>query len=127
MLTGQCDEDIFSTVHNILRSLNPSQVAIDLGCGGGSFNYASYRCKIIGIDVTLSAQALYRDGTRVGYVRANALEIPLCRGSVDAVICNHTFEHFVDYRRALAEISRVLNASGMMWIAVPNGSRFDDA
>jgi SAM-dependent methyltransferase len=112
---------------NILRALSASQIAVDLGCGGGSFHYASYPCRIIGIDVALNAQRLYRDGERVQYVRSNATDIPLASRSVDAVICNHTFEHFVDYRRTLSEINRVLKITGMLWISIPNGYSFDDA
>jgi Methyltransferase domain len=112
---------------NILRALSASQIAVDLGCGGGSFHYASYPCQIIGIDVALNAQRLYRDGERVQYVRSNATDIPLASRSVDAVICNHTFEHFVDYRRTLSEINRVLKTTGMLWISIPNGYSFDDA
>ncbi len=112
---------------NILRTLGASQTAVDLGCGGGSFDYAAYRCRIIGVDIALNAQALYRDGNRVQYVRSVANGLPLESGSVDAVICNHTFEHFPDYKRTLAEINRVLNANGLLWISIPNGYSFDDA
>ena len=112
---------------NILRSLSASQIVVDLGCGGGSFHYRAYPCRIIGIDVTLNAQRLYRDGERVQYVRSSATDIPLASRSVDAVICNHTFEHFLDYRRTLTEINRVLNLTGMLWISIPNGYSFDDA
>jgi predicted SAM-dependent methyltransferase len=43
------------------------------------------------------------------------------------VICHHTLEHFDGYRETLAEISRILDPKGWLWIAVPNGYGFDDA
>lgn len=111
---------------NILRSLTSSQIVVDLGCGTGSFSYRSYDCKIIGIDIALHPASLIRDGMRIQYLRSNAAEIPLSDNSVDAVICNHTLEHF-PYRRVLAEINRILNSNGLLWVAVPNGYSFDDA
>ena len=111
---------------NILRSLSSSQIVVDLGCGTGSFSYRSYDCKVIGIDISLTPASLIRDGVRIQYLQSNAAEIPLSDNSVDAVICNHTLEHF-PYRRVLAEINRILNPNGLLWIAVPNGYSFDDA
>jgi ubiquinone/menaquinone biosynthesis C-methylase UbiE len=112
---------------NILRTLSPAQVAVDLGCGGGSFNYGNYPCRIVGIDISLNRNSLFRDGNRVCYVQSEAMELPLANNSVDAFVCNHTFEHFPEYRRALAEIDRVLKPTGMLWIAIPDGSSLDDA
>jgi SAM-dependent methyltransferase len=113
-------------MHNILWKLNSAQIVVDLGCGGGSFNYSTYPCKIVGIDVGFGGHQLYADESRVLYLQSNAGELPLMTGSVDAFICNHTFEHFANYKQALREINRVLNPSGMLWIAVPDGYSFDD-
>ena len=112
---------------HFLAQLGPEQTAIDLGCGHGSFRYESYKCRIIGIDVTLDSSHLYREHTRVGYVRADSGQMPLPPKSVDAVLSHHTMEHFANYRRVLMEIDRVLKDKGILWIAVPNGFSLDDA
>jgi len=114
-------------VDNFLAELGSERIAVDLGCGRGSFHYESYRCRIIGIDVTLSAPHLYRDGSRINYICADSGGIPLAAKSVDAVLSHHTMEHFPDYRRTLQEIDRVLKDEGLLWIAVPNGYSLDDA
>jgi SAM-dependent methyltransferase len=114
-------------MHNILKTLNQSQTALDLGCGNGSFDYTSCRCKIIGIDIILNPPELRRDGNRLQYIRSIAHEIPLAGNCIDAVICHHSMEHFSDFTRTLDEISRILKPQGMLWIAVPNGYSFDDA
>lgn len=111
---------------NILATLGESQTAVDLGCGGGSFHYASYQCHIIGIDAALNPATLYREGNRIQYVMSRAADIPLASASVDAVICNHTFEHFPNYKGVLAEINRILKPTAMLWIAIPNGFCYDD-
>jgi methyltransferase family protein len=114
-------------MYNILKTLDESQTALDLGCGNGSFDYSSCRCKMIGIDIVLNPTELHRDGDRLQYIRSSANQIPLTGGSIDAVICHHSMEHFAGYARTLDEIHRVLKPNGMLWIAVPNGYSFDDA
>ena len=44
----------------------------------------------------------------------------------DAVISNHSLEHFDDLAGALAEIGRVLKPTGALYIAVPDASTFCD-
>jgi len=113
-------------MYHFLPTLDASQVAVDLGCGSGSFHYAAYQCRVIGIDVHMRDN-LYRDGSRVDYIRADSSEIPLASRSVDVVLSHHTMEHFPDYRKTLQEINRVLKDPGLLWIAVPNGYGFDDS
>jgi len=114
-------------MHNILRVLKPSQTVLDLGCGNGSFDYASYECQIIGIDVMLNGAGLRRDGKRLQYLQANAHELPLADKSIDAVVCHHSMEHFSNYKQTLGEVRRILKNEGLLWIAVPDGYSFDDA
>ena len=113
-------------MEELLKTLDSSGTALDLGCGPGSFDYSRYPFRIVGIDVHLNAATLFRDDTRVQYVRSTAAEIPLQDGSVDLVFCHHTLEHFPDYKRTLSEIGRVLRPEGLLWIAVPDGYSFDD-
>jgi ubiquinone/menaquinone biosynthesis C-methylase UbiE len=113
-------------VHTTLSILGESQIAVDLGCGEGSFNYYSYPCKIIGIDVNLSGKVLRQDQDRLQYIEADASLIPLKNGSIDAVICNNTLEHFVDYRKALSEIQQILNRAGLLWVAIADGHGLSD-
>src|SRR5262245_41913343 len=115
-------------MYNILKTLSESQTALDLGCGNGSFDYNSCRCKMIGIDIIfLNPAELCRDGDRMQYIRSSADQTPLADGSIDAVICHHSMEHFSSYSRTLDEIHRVLKPTGMLWLADPDGYSFDDA
>src|SRR5205823_6308092 len=114
-------------MHNILSILGESQIVVDLGCGEGSFNYASYGCKIIGVDINLRNKVLRKERNGIQYVESDATHIPLRTGSIDAVICNNAFEHFISYEETLAEINRILNRTGLIWISIPNGHGFSDA
>ncbi len=113
-------------MEELLAALNPSDTALDLGCGPGSFDYSRCLFRVVGIDLHLDAKTLFRDNGRVQYVQSTAGEIPLRDGSVDLVFCHHTLEHFPDYKRTLSEIGRVLRPEGLLWIAVPDGYSFDD-
>jgi len=114
-------------LENILQSLDESQTVVDLGCGLGSFHYEAYRCRILAIDLSFRSEKLNRENSRLQYLQADSAEIPLASNAVDAVICNHTLEHFPQYRNTLREIGRILNSKGMLWISVPNGYGFDDS
>jgi SAM-dependent methyltransferase len=82
---------------------------------------------IVGMDVAFPSSHFYREGSRINYVCGDSGAIPLAGGSVNAVICHHTMEHFADYKRTLQEIDRILNDKGFLWIAVPDGYGFDDS
>jgi ubiquinone/menaquinone biosynthesis C-methylase UbiE len=114
------------SMDNILWALDSSQTALDLGCGSGSFKYDQYPCKVIGMDLELRSARFKEDKNRIWYVRGSGDCIPLADSSVDAVICNHTFEHFLNHRYILREIDRILKSEGLLWIAIPNGRSFDD-
>ena len=113
-------------MEELLEALAPSDTALDLGCGPGSFDYSRYLFRVVGIDIHLDAANLFRDDLRLQYIQSRAEEIPLQDGSVDLVFCHHTLEHFPDYKRTLSEIGRVLSPKGLLWIAVPDGYSFDD-
>jgi SAM-dependent methyltransferase len=102
------------------------QVVLDLGCGNRSFHYETCPSRIVALDEQFVGKRIEREDPRIQYVRARSQAIPLADSSIDAVVCHHTLEHFDDYRKALAEISRVLQPEGWLWIAIPNGYGFDD-
>jgi ubiquinone/menaquinone biosynthesis C-methylase UbiE len=112
-------------LYTLLSRLENDQVVLDLGCGHGSFHYEACRARIVAMDLVLLEQQTLRP--QAAYVRADSSAIPLPDASVDAVISHHTLEHFLDYKKTLAEIRRILSPNGWFWIAVPNGYGFDDA
>lgn len=110
----------------VLESLGPGKLVLDLGCGKGSFQYAHYQCKILGIDLALDGSALSAAPDRVFYARAESHALPLDCGSIDFAVCNHSLEHVVHIDETLNELARVLKPQGFLWISVPDGFGFDD-
>lgn len=102
-----------------------SGVVLDLGCGVG-FGSASLLQPdrvVIGLDYDGPAAAVASQrwaGSGLRVLNADGQALPLATGSVDWVVSSHIIEHFVDPAHHVAEIRRVLRASGTALILTPN-------
>ncbi|HEY2384152.1 MAG TPA: class I SAM-dependent methyltransferase [Terriglobia bacterium] len=110
----------------ILESLGPGHLVLDLGCGKGSFQYASYKCKILGIDLALDGSAPSVAPDRIFYACGDSHALPLSSSTIDFAVCNHSLEHVAHIGETLSELARVLKPRGFLWISVPDGFGFDD-
>jgi SAM-dependent methyltransferase len=107
-------------VHEILENLGPGKRVLDIGSGPGSF--ASSMGPFIAIRADLD-----RPSAPVqNFAQSDAAHLPFRDRAFDAVISNHSLEHFHDLAGALAEMGRVLKPSGALFIAVPDASTFCD-
>ncbi len=107
-------------MHEILENLGPGQPVLDLGSGAGSFDSSTGKFIVIRADLDRpSAPA-------ANFAQADAARLPFPDCAFDAVISNHSLEHFRDLAGSLAEIGRVLKTTGALYIAVPDASTFCD-
>ncbi len=106
-----------------LAQLNPGEVVLDLGSGGGIDVLLSARRvgptgKAYGLDMTDDMLALARRNaaeagvTNVEFLKGQIEEIPLPDASVDVIISNCVINLSADKRRVLAEAFRVLKPGG---------------
>src|SRR4051794_23164933 len=102
-------------LYSLLRRLDGQSVVLDLGCGHGSFHYEACPGRIVAMDLTLPEKTALKP--QAAYMRADSSTIPLPDESVDAVISHHTLEHFIDYKKTLSEVRRILRPNGWIWIA----------
>lgn len=107
-------------MHEILSSLTEQSFLLDLGSGQGSFERALSPGKVIRVDVEGGSSA------GEGFVLADAAALPFRAGLFDAVLSNHSLEHFRDLDGALREIGRVVKSTGALYIAVPDSSSLCD-
>jgi arsenite methyltransferase len=106
-----------------LAKLNPGEVVLDLGSGGGIDVLLSARRvgptgKAYGLDMTDEMLALANDNKRkagienVEFLRGEIENIPLPDNSVDVIISNCVINLSVDKDRVLREAFRVLKPGG---------------
>jgi ubiquinone/menaquinone biosynthesis C-methylase UbiE len=106
-----------------LTTLNPGEVVLDLGSGGGIDVLLSARRvgptgKAYGLDMTDEMLALARENQRksglenVEFLKGQIEDIPLPEGSVDVIISNCVINLSADKDRVLAEAFRVLKPGG---------------
>jgi SAM-dependent methyltransferase len=104
-------------VHEILARVAANGRVLDLGSREGSFDRSAYPFHTVRADLDRAAGV---------NVQADAAHLPFPAHCFDAVVSNHSLEHFADLDQALAEIGRVLTRPGALFIAVPDASTFTD-
>jgi SAM-dependent methyltransferase len=111
------------SVEEILDHLPPGSRVLDLGSRDGSFQAQAFPNLIL-IAADLFAPATLQPGIR--FVQSDAGELPFASRSFDAIILNHTLEHFERLKPALQEIGRVVRTTGAIYVAVPDATTFSD-
>jgi SAM-dependent methyltransferase len=108
-------------MNELLHSLPSGARVLDLGARTGSFQSPRADLLIVRLDLEMVA------GRGGGfYVSADAARLPFAAGVFDAVISNHSLEHFVELDATVREIGRVLRPRGALYIAVPDATTLTD-
>jgi SAM-dependent methyltransferase len=106
-------------VDEILRHLPPGAKVLDLGSGRGSFPARD----LLAIRTDRRRPPDIESGE---FVQAHAAQLPFRAGSFQAVICSHSLEHFDELASVLAEIGRVVDRDGCLFVSVPDASTLTD-
>jgi 2-polyprenyl-3-methyl-5-hydroxy-6-metoxy-1,4-benzoquinol methylase len=97
---------------------------LDIGCSGGIVASELHErgATVIGADIDVPglAKAQARYGDRVGFLCADAEQLPVATGTVDVVVLNHIYEHVVDPEALAAEVARVLAPRGVAYLGLGN-------
>jgi len=107
-----------------IGEIRKDDFVLDVGCAYGYFErlYLNHRArKVIGVDINANhiTTAHQADGSSV-YLVASAEALPFTDSSFTYVTCLDSLEHFVNDRKAISEMSRVLRQGGRILISVPN-------
>jgi SAM-dependent methyltransferase len=113
-------------VHEILENFGPGQRILDIGSGAGSFSSGMGPFTAIRADLDYPSKSDHLSGPAENFVQADAARLPFADRAFDAVISNHSLEHFHDLAGSLAEIGRVLKPTWALYISVPDASTFAD-
>ena len=107
-------------MNEILFALRPGAKVLDLGSGSGSFDAAGLQALVVRADISVPI------APPTAFVQCSAAALPFPCASFDAVILNHSLEHFDNPRLCLTEIGRVINPDGFLYIAIPDASTLTD-
>jgi len=104
-----------------LENLPATARILDLGCASGSFAPESVLATTVRCDIKPLDPA-----RRYYAVQGDAASLPFNSAVFDAVVCNHSLEHFQHLSFSLREIGRVLKPGGFLFISVPDANTVTD-
>ena len=111
-------------------NIPPGGIALDVGSGPGNVTAALARAAgldgvALGVDISepMLARAVAAEaGRQVGFLRADAQQLPFRDGVFDAVMSIAVLQLVPDAEQALAEMVRVLRPGGRIAIMVPTAT-----
>ena len=114
-------------------SIPPGGIALDVGSGPGNLTAALARAAgpgglALGVDISepmLSRAVKAEAGPQVGFLRADAQQLPLRGATFDAAISIAVLQLIPNPAAALSEMVRVLRPGGRMAVMVPTAGRVD--
>lgn len=114
------DSVVSRPLFNMIESLDPNSLVLDIGCGPGRVLgvLAGRGIRCIGLDrsrvsVGLASQRYHRPG-----IVGDNLHLPFADGTADVVISDGVIHHTENPEGAFAENCRVLKPGGRMYLAV---------
>lgn len=108
------------------KYIQKSDRVLDLGCGNGqnSQKAAKFAKEVIGVDFDENLLALARNSAKSKNIAFKKLDLekplPFKNASFDKVLFLDVLEHLKNRDQAFEEVQRVLVASGLLFLAVPN-------
>ena len=105
-----------------IADLDPSHIVLDIGCGPGAAVRAAATsvARAVGVDrsepMVEIARRRSRELVNVEFSVAGAEDLPFPDGAFDRVWAIHSFHHWEDQPRGLAETHRVLRPGGRLLI-----------
>ena len=121
-------EKIVAVVYDYWGRQARSKTVVDVGCSTGIMTrrFAAAFHRVIGLDtdhvgIGNGARLAVQAGItpeKLQFCGADGCRIPLANDSVDAVICNHVYEHVDDQQGLMAEILRILRPGGLCYFGL---------
>jgi SAM-dependent methyltransferase len=102
---------------------------LDAGCAtGGLLNelkHLGYQ-NVMGLDPSPACVQIAQEAFGIKVLQGSLVVPPPLGGTFDLLIVNSVLEHLSDLRRALHNFQNVVSDGGLVWIEVPDVTRFND-
>ena len=111
-----------------LLELNEGDYFLDIGCGTGwavrlAAETVNYHGFFYGVDLSEKmiekANQNFEGKENFHFIKADSRAIPLDGGKFDAIICTHSFHHYIDPQAVVNEIYRLLKPGGKVFVLDP--------
>jgi SAM-dependent methyltransferase len=117
-----------------LKFLNPvlsskDMIIADMGCAKGGFLAFLKNngfTKLRGIEVDPKCVEYARNNLRLNVEKGSVDCMPFDSGEINMLVYNHVLEHLYNPMTALHEAKRVLKDDGLVFIEVPDASRYSE-
>ena len=97
---------------------------LDIGCGAGTYTRMLHAqgVEVLGVDYSSPslAKAKARSAASIPWLAADIHRLPLPDGSASGILCFGVMQALAEPQRALAELGRVLQTGGELWVDALN-------
>ncbi|HUG70169.1 MAG TPA: class I SAM-dependent methyltransferase [Pirellulaceae bacterium] len=103
---------------------------VDVGCGQAGLLARLKRTgfsNLVGIDLLAESIAHTTAAIGIEAIVGSATDLPIEDRSVGALVLSHVLEHIIDPHQAVKEASRVLEDDGLVYVEVPDATRYGEA
>ncbi len=114
-----------------VRALIDKKTVLDVACGEGygSHFLAQSAQSVTGIDLdpeTIEHAKKRYQSPNLGFIQADACDLPIEDQSIDVVVCFETLEHLENHDRLMESFKRVLKPDGVLVLSSPDKANYSD-
>jgi ubiquinone/menaquinone biosynthesis C-methylase UbiE len=107
----------------LIRRLDSSRLALDIGCGTGLITRFIRSSSVVGIDINRwNLDRAKKRIPRADFLQCDVEHMPLRDHVADLAVCTEVIEHLYLPSRVLGEIERVLLPDGLLVGSVPSSN-----
>lgn len=118
----------FKKIFSVIQDFHPvvqSLKCLDIGCSSGIIASLLGQgfSMTIGMDIDQEAISYAKEhhlSSRIQFLTADAMSLPIKDDSLDVIVCNHIYEHVPEASRMMDEIHRVMKKEGFCYFSAGN-------
>ena len=126
--SGPMDQERYARTYQKMAPFLDEQARIaDVGCAKGgflAFLKEQGHQLLVGVDVNQTCVNHIQADLGISAKAGSVYRLPFRDGELDVLVLSHVLEHLHDLHGAIREVKRVLSDSGVVFIELPDASRY---